>query len=65
MTKIDAINQAREEVRRHGFKLALVIEGPHADEFAEYDADGHSYGFCPVSHISVLYPHGTYVEEVS
>lgn len=65
MTKSDAISQAREEVRRHGGKIAIVIEGPHADDFAQLDQDGHSYGFCPDSHVSVLYPHGDRVEVIS
>lgn len=65
MTKSDAIQQAREEVERHGGRIAVVIEGPHADDFAEFDTDGHSYGYCPEKHVALLYRYGTLVEVIS
>ena len=64
MTRKDAEEQAKAEAKRIGLPLAIVREGPHADDFAEFDADGHSYGYCPVAAVPVLYKHGEKVGEV-
>jgi hypothetical protein len=61
MTLQNATAAARSDAKKHGIPLAIVREGPHADEYAERDADGHSYGFCPVSAVPTLYKHGTVI----
>jgi hypothetical protein len=61
MTLQNATAAARSDAKKHGIPLAIVREGPHAGEYAERDADGHSYGFCPVSAVPTLYKHGTVI----
>lgn len=38
--------------------IVVVEEGPHADEFADRDEDGKSYGYCPEIAVHILYPEG-------
>ncbi len=61
MTLENAKAQAKR-AKIPGIPLAIVKEGPHADEFAERDADGQSYGFCPAQAVSYLYKWGEVVE---
>ncbi len=35
--------------------LVIVQEGIYADDFAEYDADGHSYGYCTPEALDIVY----------
>lgn len=44
--------------------MAVVEEGPHADEFAVLDDEGKSYGYCPVESVGILYRWGTVVATV-
>lgn len=64
MTRADATLAARRESARVNLALVVVREGPHADEFCERDADGQSYGYCPIAAKGILYPHGEIVETV-
>lgn len=64
MTRDDARKAAQAEAKKHGVPLALVREGLHADEFAELDADGESYGFCPPGAVPYLYKYGKAVETI-
>jgi len=64
MKRADAKAAAIKEAKRIGVPLALVREGPHADDFAEQDTDGGSYGFCPVSAVKLIYRYGAVIEEI-
>ncbi len=61
MKRADATNAARAAGLQSGLTMAVVREGPHADEFAQLDADGESYGYCPSLGVPMLYPHGVVV----
>lgn len=65
MTRIDAEQFAQETANANNLDLALVAEGPHADEFAERDPDGESYGFCPLPGLPILYKWGKHVATIS
>lgn len=64
MTRQDATAEAQETATKNGIEIAVVKEGPHADEFAERDADGESYGFCPLPGVPILYKWGEIVWRV-
>jgi len=64
MTRDNARAAAQEEAKKIGLPLALVKEGLHADEFADRDADGESYGYCPAEAVKLLYRFGEVVETV-
>lgn len=64
MKRETAKQLAQEDANKHRLTLALVAEGPHADEFADRDTDGESYGFCKVGVVSMLYKYGRVVEIV-
>jgi hypothetical protein len=59
-------NAKRDAMTRHnpGTLLAIVAEGLHADDHAERDADGESYGYCPPTAVPILYRFGRVVEVV-
>lgn len=65
MTRANATIAAQAESTASRLNLAIVREGPHADEFVERDTDGESYGYCPVLAVSTLYPHGERVDIVT
>jgi len=47
MTRQQATKAAAVEAARLALPaLCIVAEGPHADDHAEFDPDGESYGFC-------------------
>jgi hypothetical protein len=52
--------EAQREATRTGLTLAIVNEGPHADEFSELP----SFGYCPKSAVAKLYKYGTLIETV-
>ena len=60
----DAMVQAAGSARRHDIITVVVAEGIHANEEAERDADGESYGYCPESAVPTLYKHGRVVERI-
>jgi hypothetical protein len=57
----DAKRLAREDAKKTFLRIVIVKEGPHADDFAEYDTDGESYGYCSVKAFPYLYKYGTKV----
>jgi hypothetical protein len=61
MKKADAMKAAQAEAARSKVPIVVVKEGPHADEFAERDADGESYGYCPEGGEAILYKYGVVV----
>lgn len=61
MTRAQATQDAKTFVVNGG-PMAVVHEGPHADDFAERDSDGKSYGYCPLHAVPTLYKYGTVVE---
>ncbi len=61
----EAKNRAKQEAIKGNLEIAVVKEGPHADEFAERDQDGESYGYCPVLAIAILYRYGQVIETVN
>jgi hypothetical protein len=65
MTMVDAIDGAESAALMCGAEVALVREGPHADEFAELDEDGQSYGYCPLVAVPILYKWGEILKTVS
>ena len=62
------LEEAKEEAKSAAIKskmpIALVNEGLHADEFAEREEDGTSYGYCPELAVPILYRYGTVVEVI-
>ncbi len=64
MTRAQATALAQADATKNGVTIAIVREGLHADEFAERDTDGESYGFCPVPAVGMLYKYGSIVGEV-
>jgi hypothetical protein len=60
----DAVEGAEQAARDSGLPIAVVDERHHADEFAERDPDGKSYGYCPEAALHILYPHGEVVRTV-
>ena len=64
MTRAHATITAQRVARESQTPIAVVNEGPHADDFAEHDDDGHSYGFCPEDSVQTLFRFGTVVEVV-
>lgn len=65
MTRKDAQQFAQETADENNITLALMAESYHADEFAERDTDGESYGFCPIPAIPILYKYGTQVATIT
>jgi hypothetical protein len=61
MTKANAITRAQEEANTHNVEIAIMREGIHADEYAELDQDGQSYGYCPANAVPLVYPYGTLI----
>ena len=61
MTLNEATGGAKRCASNYKNSMIVVKEGPHADEHAEFDADGESYGYCPESAKATLYPHGEVV----
>jgi hypothetical protein len=63
------LQEAKADARAAAIKskmpIALVNEGLHADEFAERDEDGNSYGYCPELAVPILYRYGTVVEIIT
>ncbi len=57
-----AITEAIKIAKQNKIAMAIVSEGVHADEFAERDEDGESYGYCPAAAISTLYKHGKVIK---
>jgi len=65
MTRQQATKAAAVEAARLALPaLCIVAEGPHADDHAEFDPDGESYGFCPPEAVAILYKLGRVVETV-
>ena len=62
MTHANAKADAQKTANESGLEIAVVNERYHADEFAEYDADGYSYGYCPVDAVEILYSRGVVIE---
>ncbi len=52
MKLLDATKEAQATANETGLMIAVFAEGPHADEFAEYDTDGQSYAYCPEEAVS-------------
>lgn len=65
MTRSEACTTALAEFQKHRIPLVVVEEGPHADEFAVRDAEGKSYGFCPVVAVPILYKWGIITDQVN
>ena len=64
MTRADAEAKAKHHAVTDGLDMAVVREGLHADEFAQLDADGQSYGYCPLLGAPMLYLHSEVVLSV-
>ena len=66
MTRQQATKAAVVEAARLALPaLCIVAEGPHADDHAEFDPDGESYGYCTPQALHVLYKYGKVVETVN
>lgn len=57
----EAIKEAQLFADKYDINMTVVEEGLHADEFAELP----SYGFCPSTHVKILYPYGKFVKDVT
>lgn len=64
MTRADATAAAKKEVANLKLTIAIVREGLHADEYAELDRDGESYGYCLVQALPLLYRFGVVVDTI-
>lgn len=66
MTRAQATQDARtaKSFVVNGGPMAVVHEGPHADDYAERDSDGKSYGYCPLHAVQTLYEFGEVVEVI-
>ncbi len=64
MKKNEAITAAEAESLKSQTVMAVVQEGPRADDYAERDEDGESYGYCPLDAVPILYKHGTVVVQI-
>lgn len=64
MTKKQATKDARKAANENGVPVVVVIEGPAADDFARYDRDGNSYGYCPEAAKEILYRHGVMADTI-
>lgn len=56
----DAIKEATTVRKKHGYTMAVVDEGPHADDYAELP----SYGYCPLVSVKELYKYGKIVQVI-
>lgn len=64
MTLKEATECAVKCAQESGTPMVVAREGPHADDWAELDEDGESYGYCPRSAARTLYPHGQIITTV-